>query len=64
MCHGGGDTQGRPHPLREGEGRVGEGLWEGVTGRGAVSKMRKEKRERERETDRQTDGWMLIKVQI
>ena len=43
---------------------MGEGLWEGVTGRGAVSKMRKEKRERERETDRQTDGWMLIKVQI
>jgi hypothetical protein len=38
-----GDTHGRPHPLR-GEGDKGwrEGLWKGMTRRGAMSRMKSE----------------------
>jgi hypothetical protein len=36
---GWGDTRGGPHLLRGEEEGGGEGLWEGVTGRGTVSGM-------------------------
>jgi hypothetical protein len=41
-CEGGGVAMGRSHPLREeGYGMMAEGLWEGMTGRGAMSKRKR-----------------------